>query len=163
FEPNSGQTGPLVPWFFATAEYAMRVAIYIVVAQLALTVHRLILLDDASPSWSMLRTPFARTFVTWFVAIAVGSDAATALPRIVDRVWVTIVIALAAYFAILRMVLIFPAVAVSKAASSAAERLRRSWSRTKDLWWVIFFGELLAALPVLLAVLLPYLVVLVIL
>jgi hypothetical protein len=118
------------------------------VAPMAVAIHRLILLNEASP-----RSARSAPFALWFLGIQCVAVLVMVPLSLSGVNWLGFTFYVAIF---LRIVLLFPAVAIDEPTTSWTERIRTSWRRTQGHFWTILFAEFLEALPITLVAAVPY-------
>jgi hypothetical protein len=121
----------------------------IVLAAFAVGVHRLVLLQEVSPL-RMALTRRVGVFSLWCAAIGTLSGAAIAPIAFTGVFILTATAMFAIAFVTIRLLFVFPAVAVDVTCQTISERLRVSWEMTRGLFWKLFFALLLSFLPIIL-------------
>jgi hypothetical protein len=119
-----------------------------VVAIVAVAVHRFILLDQRSSGPALLVHDYMWKFVLWTFALAslsLPSLLLVSLPEPVDAIFELALAVLG-----IRLMLLFPGVAIDAPAASLKDRIVSSWRRTRGIVWKLFFALVIAILPLVL-------------
>jgi hypothetical protein len=117
----------------------------IVMACVAVTVHRFILLREATGGFGPLKHRYAWTFVVWLAGVELLSVVVDVPMPLAVRVLALIPLAIVD----IRLSLLFPAVAVGVAEGGVVDRLRASWHRTRGRVLSLLYATIVTILPLL--------------
>lgn len=127
----------------------------LLLAPVAVAVHRFVLLDEVSPGFTVLRQPCLRNFVIWTFCVQLALNS-VAIFGIVADISIFPLLAWIALFALFgRTLLIFPAVAIEVPAASASGRIEASLTSSRGLFWTTIFAVIVSVLPLILVEYVP--------
>jgi hypothetical protein len=123
----------------------------VVQAPVAVAVHRLILRRETSNGIVSLRPVRTRHFIAWLVLFGLCANFLSMLRVLIRPLGLatltTLPLAIFLAFAGVRLSLIFPAVAIEARTDGWRDRARKSWQQTQGHFWLLFWADLLAAVP----------------
>lgn len=127
----------------------------LVLAPVAVAVHRFILLAETSPLQAAI-THRVRVFALWTMVVQLAIHL---VPELVDRLWLAkMALELCALFIALRLLLIFPAIAIDAQPSDFGGRMDTSWKMTRGHFWTTVALLLFSLLPLILLEMAPGLI-----
>ncbi|HWX89345.1 MAG TPA: hypothetical protein VNY75_03505, partial [Rhizomicrobium sp.] len=154
---------PLSTAFALSAAALQGVMSLAVIAIAAVATHRFILLDDIHPKVGRIGLQFF-LWLALVVIVLVLLDVAKALDRkVMPDSGLTVGIGCAIW--VMKLVvgvycaLIFPAVAIGEPTLSLQDRIETSWERMDGNFWLFFRADIVALLPLILAMVLSILVI----
>ena len=124
-------------------------------APVAVAVHRFVLLNETPSGWQKILHPRILRFAVWTfwleVAAEVGDLCGTAASSSVVKfaIFAIIVVVFA------RTLLIFPDVAIDIPAANLEARFDTAWTRSRELFWAIFWSTIVAMVPIICVTLMP--------
>lgn len=137
------------------------VASGIVIASVAVPVHRLTLGGETSPQGISLFHPRTLRFAWWLIAfelvwvmglLGVIALAVTSIGLAPIRFGATLVVLGGLIFVTTRLSMVFPGLAMDVPYASAAVRLREAWAISRGRFWAIVGSSIVAFLPLVIAV-----------
>lgn len=143
--------GPAPHDFFARQSHGIRLLILaglwlaplVVMACVAVAVHRFILLQEITSGFGPLRHRYVWTFVGWLAGIGLLSVVIDIPMPLALRVLALIPLAIVD----IRLSLLFPGVAIGAASGGVVDRLRESWRRTRGRVLSLLYATLVTILP----------------
>ena len=128
----------------------------IVLAAIAIPIHRLVLRDEKANEPVKLFAPRTFAFAGWLVAtqfayvaimlpLALLSDAYPVLKALFMTIEIAAVVAL--FVVVTRLSLLFPAIALGLPVGGAADRLRQAWALSRGFFWRIVVSTFFAVIP----------------
>ncbi len=119
----------------------------LLLAPVAVAVHRFVLLEEVSPGFTVLRQPCIGNFVIWTFWLEVALNAVDLFEALADNWFIGVLGTVALFVLFARTLLIFPAVAIDVPAVSASDRIEASLSSSRGLFWATVFTVIMAILP----------------
>ncbi|HWY61543.1 MAG TPA: hypothetical protein VNW15_06555 [Rhizomicrobium sp.] len=132
----------------------------LILAPVAVAVHRFVLLGERTPGIISLRPSYTRRFALWLCAISLAFFAVAALGAALSLSFVLgargklffFVSLIAAIVCSVFSVLVFPSIAIDESSSGWRGRLGASWRRMDGHFWLFVGLSLVAILPIVLVV-----------
>jgi hypothetical protein len=134
------------------------VAWAVVLAPVAVAVHRLVLLEEVTPGLGAFFSPRIRRFAVWTFWLQVLIAVAWLPVEVSGYFLVRVAAAWGALFLLARTLLVFPMVAIDVPADFGMERVDKSWEMTRGRFWMIFGGLIVSIAPVIVIEYVPGLV-----
>ena len=136
-------------------DLAQKLAYAAIAAPVAVAIHRMILMGETTRGFICLRPSYTRMFFLWAGALTLIGRAAYDAGSLGAGMWPARGAALAVSLLSLRLVLVFPAIAIASPADGWRNRLTTSWRQTERNFWLLLRALLLNVLP-LIAFALPF-------
>jgi hypothetical protein len=130
----------------------------LLLAPVAVAVHRFVLLEETSRGFSILRQLSIRNFAIWTFCVQLTLFIVDFITQRGEGWFFHWLGAAALLVLFARTLLIFPAVAIEVPFASAADRLEASFSSSRGLFWSTVIGLIMAVLPLKLSEIAPALV-----
>jgi len=156
FVPVTDGLSDVVRFFVAEAIALPEIAAKaLLLAPVAVAVHRFVLLDEVSQGFTALRQPCLRNFVIWTFCVQLALNSVAIFGAVADISIFPFLAWIALFALFVRTLLIFPAVAIEVPAASASDRIEASLTSSRGLFWKTIFAVVVSVLPLILVEYVP--------